>query len=82
MRERERARSNISQLTNVLALTHADHVVKEPSTYVLLLIILTYMLLIMSRTSSPQAYSLLAIYVSTELPRRSLSVSDGCFVLL
>lgn len=40
----------------------------EPSTYVLLLIILTYMLPIMSQTSFNQAYSLLAIYVSTALP--------------
>lgn len=43
----------------------------EPSTYVLLLIILTYMLPIMSQTSFPQAYSLLAIYVSTALPWRA-----------
>lgn len=43
---------------------------------------LTYMLLIMFRTSFPTAYSLLAVYVSTELPRRSLSVLEGRFVLL
>lgn len=43
----------------------------EPSTYVVLLFILTYMLAIMSRTSFPQSYSLLAIYVSTALPWRT-----------
>lgn len=46
----ERARSNISKLTNMLALTHAEHV---PSTYALLLIKLTYMLLIMFGPSFP-----------------------------
>lgn len=50
--------------------------------YVLLLIMLTYMLLIMSRLSFPQAYSLLAIYMSTQLPWRRVSVSDECFRLL
>lgn len=62
----------------MLALTHAEHV---PSTYVLLLIMLTYMLLIMFRPSFPQAYSLIGIYVSAELPRRSVSDSDECLLL-
>lgn len=48
----------------------------EACTYVVLLFILTYMLAIMSRTSFPQAYSLLAIYVSTALPWRTQPTSS------
>lgn len=53
------ARVDIGKLTN------AEHVLQKSRTHVLLLIMLTYMLLIMF----PTAYSLLAVYVSTELPR-------------
>lgn len=64
----------------MLALTHAEHVgtldIRSASHYAHLHAS-HYVQAIL-----PQAYTLLAIYVSTELPRRSISVSDKRFLPL